>query len=385
MKVGLFITNQHHRDADMVSALGDQVTMVHHARDRGWDSLFTGHHYLNEGNNKQLQIVPFIARLIPEAGEMTTGLGILLLNLHNPVYVAETIASLDIIARGNFVFGIGLGYREVEFDAFNVPKGKRVARMVECLELVRRLWTEDSVTHHGETCRLDAVRMNIRPVQRPSPPVWVAANNDPAIRRAARIGDTWMINPHSTTATIRRQLVLYREALDAAGKPFPRELPCIKEVVCARDRRTAIEIAGPWLLGKYRDYAKWGQDAAMPDDESFDKDFDELLADRFILGSPEECLEQLRPYVEEIGVKPPPLPDPLGGNAAARLAVEHAAHLRRAAARDPQAERVSRGEQNPSPPRVRRRRARRSCTPPPRIPFEERDGMIERLNPEDYH
>ena len=302
MKVGLFINNQHYRDADMVSALGDQITMVHHARDRGWDSLFTGHHYLNEGNNKQLQIVPFIARLVPEAGEMTTGFGILLLNLHNPVYVAETVASLDIIAKGNFVFGIGLGYREVEFDAFNVPKGKRVARMVECLELVRRLWTEDSVTHHGETCRLDGVRMNIRPVQRPSPPVWVAANNDPAIRRAARIGDTWMVNPHSTTATIRRQLAIYREALDAAGKPFPRELPCIKEVVCAKDRKTAIKTAGPYLLGKYRDYATWGQDAAMPDDESFDKEFDDLLRDRFILGSPEDCFDQLRPYVEELGI-----------------------------------------------------------------------------------
>ena len=302
MKIGLFINNQHHLDTDMVSALGDQITMVHHARDRGWDSLFSGQHYLNEGNNKQLQIVPFIARLIPEAGEMTTGLGILLLNLHNPVYVAETVATLDIIARGNFVFGIGLGYREVEFDAFNVPKGKRVARMVEYLELVRRLWTEDSVTYLGETCRLEAVRMNIRPVQRPSPPVWVAANNDAAVHRAARIGDTWMINPHSTSATIRRHLALYRKALGEAGRPFPRELPCIKEVFCAKDRRTALETAAPYLLGKYRDYASWGQDAAMPDDESFDQEFDDLLRDRFILGSPDECYEQLRPYVEELGI-----------------------------------------------------------------------------------
>ena len=245
MKVGLFLTNQQHLDTDMVSALGEQITMVHHARDRGWDSLFSGQHYLNEGNNQQLQIVPFMARLMPEAGEMTTGLGILLLSLHNPVYVAETVATLDVIAKGNFVFGIGLGYRDVEFDAFNVPKGRRVARMVECLELVRRLWTEDSVTHHGETCRLDAVRMNIRPVQRPSPPVWVAANNDRAIRRAAEIGDTWMVNPHSTTATIRRQLALYREAIGAAGKPFPSELPCIKEISAPGTGRPRSTRRGP--------------------------------------------------------------------------------------------------------------------------------------------
>src|SRR3974377_2171221 len=126
MKVGLFITNQQTLDTDMVSALDDQFAMVRLARDRGWDSLFSGQHYLNEGNNKQLQMVPLLARLAAEAGEMTIGLGILLLNLHNPVYTAETVATLDVIARGKFVFGVGLGYRQVEFDAFGVPKGQQV-------------------------------------------------------------------------------------------------------------------------------------------------------------------------------------------------------------------------------------------------------------------
>ena len=85
MKIGLFTTNQQHVDADMVGALEEQYAMVRLARDRGWDSLFTGQHYLNEGNNKQLQIVPFLSRLMAEAGEMTVGMGIMLLTLHNPV------------------------------------------------------------------------------------------------------------------------------------------------------------------------------------------------------------------------------------------------------------------------------------------------------------
>ena len=121
MKVGLFITSQHKRNQDMVAALGEQITMVHHARDRGWDSLFTGQHYLNEGDNQRFQIVS-----IPDPADagfgnagMTIGLGILLINLHNPVYVAETVATMDIFAKGNFIFGIGLGYRATEFDAFN--------------------------------------------------------------------------------------------------------------------------------------------------------------------------------------------------------------------------------------------------------------------------
>ncbi|MEE8396491.1 MAG: LLM class flavin-dependent oxidoreductase [bacterium] len=302
MKIGIFLTNQQHLETDMVSALDEQYAMVHHARDRGWDFLSTGQHYLNEGNNKQLQIVPFLARLQAEAGEMTMGLAILLLNLHNPVYVAETVASLDVICRGNFIFGVGLGYRKVEFDAFQVPRGQRVKRLEECLALVKRLWTEDEVSYESEVCKLEKVRMNIRPVQKPHPPIWFGANNDNAVRRAARLGDAWMVNPHSTVETLKRQMVLYREELKKCGKPVPAVLPAAKEIFCAKDRQTALDLAGPYLGPKYQDYARWGQDKAMPADETFEQPFEDLLKDRFVLGSPEECYEQLRPYWEELGI-----------------------------------------------------------------------------------
>ena len=302
MKVGLFITNQHPIDTDMVRALDEQIAMVHVARDHGWDTLFTGQHYLNEGDNKQLQSVPFLARLAPEVGDMTIGLGILLLNLHNPVYTAETVATLDVIARGNFIFGVGLGYRDMEFDAFNVPKGQRVKRFEEYLELVQRLWTEDSVSYEGPTCKLENVRMNIRPVQQPRPPIWIAANNDKAVARAARMADAWFINPHSKIETIRRHVALYKDEREKAGKPRDGELPIIKEIFCAKDRATAIEVAGPYILGKYQDYAKWGQDKVMPSDETFDQPLEDLIKGRFIVGTPEECYEELRPYWEEFGI-----------------------------------------------------------------------------------
>lgn len=301
MKVGLFITGQQHLDRDMVKAFDDQVAMVHHARDAGWDSLFSGQHFLNEGDNKAFQLVPLLARLMAESGDMTTGLGVLLLNLHNPVLTAETVATLDILARGNFIFGIGLGYRDVEFDAFGVPRGQRVARFEEYLALVKRLWTEDSVSHTGETCTLANVTMHIRPVQQPHPPIWIAANNERAIRRAARLGDTWFINPHATFTTLSEQMRAYRAELATAGKPFPRELPLFREIFCARDRATAMELAGPYLFGKYENYRAWGQDRVIDANESFDRPPEELASERFILGSPEECFEQLRPYWEQFG------------------------------------------------------------------------------------
>jgi alkanesulfonate monooxygenase SsuD/methylene tetrahydromethanopterin reductase-like flavin-dependent oxidoreductase (luciferase family) len=301
MQVGLLMTNQQKLKADMVSALGDQLTMLRTVRDYGWDSITIAQHYLNEGDNQQMQMVPFATRMAAEAGEMKVCLGIMLLNLHNPVYTAETIATLDIICRGNFVFGVGLGYRDVEFDAFGVPKGQRVKRFEAYLDLIQRLWTEDSVSYDSPECRLDNVRMNIRPVQKPRPPIWIAANNDPAIRRAARLGDSWFINPHATLETIRRQMGIYREELAAHGKTFPTELPVIKEIFCAKDKATALELARPHLQDKYKDYAKWGQDKVMPDKEDFTQNFEELSEGRFILGSPEDCYRQLEPYWKEFG------------------------------------------------------------------------------------
>jgi alkanesulfonate monooxygenase SsuD/methylene tetrahydromethanopterin reductase-like flavin-dependent oxidoreductase (luciferase family) len=300
MKVGIFLTNQHPLGSDMVSAQEEQYVMARLARDRGWDAIGTGQHYLSEGMS-QLQLVPFLARLAAESGHMTGVAGILLLALHNPVEVAECMASLDVIWRGNFVFGVGLGYRDVEFDAFKVPRGQRVKRFEQGLEIVKRLWTEDKVTADTDVCTLSNVSLTCRPVQRPHPPIWIAANGDDAVRRAARLGDAWFVNPHATLATNTRQMAIYRGELARLGKPLPRVRPVIKEIFCARDRRTALDTAGPYLAAKYKAYASWGQDAVMPANETFDQPFEALLRDRFVLGSPEECYEQLRPSWEQLG------------------------------------------------------------------------------------
>jgi alkanesulfonate monooxygenase SsuD/methylene tetrahydromethanopterin reductase-like flavin-dependent oxidoreductase (luciferase family) len=300
MKLGIFVTNQNPLGTDMVAALEEQYVMTRLARDRGWDAVATGQHYLSEGMS-QLQLIPFLARLAAEAGDMMGVAGVLLLGLHNPVEVAECIGSLDAIWRGNFVFGIGLGYRDVEFDAFKVPKGHRVRRFEQGLEIVKRLWTEDKVSVDTDVCTLSNVTLTCRPVQQPHPPIWIAANNDNAVRRAARLGDAWFVNPHTTMVEIKRQMALYREELRSVGKPTPRVVPLIKEIYCAKDRKSALELAGPYLAAKYKAYASWGQDAVLPGGDTFQQPFESLLRDRFVRGSPEECWEQLRPCWEELG------------------------------------------------------------------------------------
>jgi alkanesulfonate monooxygenase SsuD/methylene tetrahydromethanopterin reductase-like flavin-dependent oxidoreductase (luciferase family) len=242
------------------------------------------------------------ARRAAEAGEMRVGTCVQLLGLANPVDAAEQIATLDTITRGRFVAGVALGYRDVEFDAFGVPRQERLRRFLSNLETVKRLLAGEVVTADEPHSRLDGRRLTLRPVQRPHPPVWVGANADNAVRRAARIGDAWLINTHGRLGTLARQMAaIYRPALEAAGKPFPEVLPLRREIFVAEDRDTALREAAPWLLEKYRTYTAWGQDKALPADDDFHDEAEELIRDRFILGSPEECITEIDRYREQLG------------------------------------------------------------------------------------
>src|SRR5215470_15805936 len=148
MKFGLIVSKQHPPGVSMVERFREHIDQVRAARDAGFDLIVMGQHYLSTPF-QELQTMPSLARLAAEAGRMRVGATVLLLPLLSPVDVAEQVATLDVITEGRFIFGAGLGYRDEEYEAFNVHGKEKVGRFVESLEVVKRLWTEDEVTHHG--------------------------------------------------------------------------------------------------------------------------------------------------------------------------------------------------------------------------------------------
>jgi alkanesulfonate monooxygenase SsuD/methylene tetrahydromethanopterin reductase-like flavin-dependent oxidoreductase (luciferase family) len=262
------------------------------ARDVGFDLVSVPQHFLTT-EFQMLQPSVVAARLAAETGAMRLALTIYLLPLLNPVLVAEETATLDVVTGGRFVLGVGLGYRQVEDRAFGVEPGERTRRMAEHLDVITRLWRGEPATMDRPYCRLEDAATGVRPLQQPRPPIWIAANGDGAVERAARLGDAWVINPHATLATIARQMALYRAALDRAGKPFPSELPLMREMVVAGSRAAAVAIARPYLERKYRTYVHWGQHRVLPRDDDLTVGFDELVRDRFVLGDPDECAAEL--------------------------------------------------------------------------------------------
>jgi alkanesulfonate monooxygenase SsuD/methylene tetrahydromethanopterin reductase-like flavin-dependent oxidoreductase (luciferase family) len=302
IRASLFITNQALVGADVRKAFEDQLKLCRAVRDGGWHSVIVGQHFLSD-TFTHLQPIPFLARLAAESGELRLGIGISLLALLNPVEIAETYASLDVISGGRLIFGVGLGYRDVEYAAFGVNTAERVERFEHNLEVVLSLWRGDIVDVDLPWCHLERQHLALRPLQQPRPPLWMAANSDAAVKRAARLADSWFINPHATRTTIARQLAIYRQArLDAGKLTDPPELPLMREVFCAPTRAEALALAGPYLAQKYGVYASWGQDKVLPDHDSFIRPLDDLTSDRFVLGSPEECLSELLDWRDQLGV-----------------------------------------------------------------------------------
>ncbi len=300
MQLSLIIRGQH-PPGDIAAHLRDDLELVRRADELGFDGIVKGSHY-SAHPFEYVQQIPFLAYATAIAPRLRLICGLVLLPLHKPLDLAEQLATLDVMSGGKLVFGCGIGYRDVEFKAFGVPRAGLGQRFEECLEAVRRLWTEDFVSMKGTHFELDGANCTVKPLQKPTPPVWIGANADVAIRRAARLGDCWYINPHSTLSTIERQIGIYKRALDEAGKAFPRELPMRREVFVATTRAEAIRRAQPYLEEKYKAYRAWGQDKVMPAGDDFDHGFADLLEDRFLLGSPAEIAEQIVRLNNRLGV-----------------------------------------------------------------------------------
>ena len=303
MKFALTLTlsERYEPGMDLTKTLREAVYLVRMAREYGFDGVMLSQHYLTYPH-QTAATMPTLSRLATEAEGMLMGPMILLLPIHSPVQVAEEMATFDAITGGRSVLGVGLGYREEEFSAFGIDRRERVGRMVEGLEIIKKLWTEDEVEFHGRYYHVPAVKPTAKPVQKPHPPIWVAANVDAAVRRLGRLGYTWLVNPHSPISDIAPQVEMYRAVLHEHGHAMPTLFPIRRDVYLGEDSELAWQEAGPVLGWRYNVYQQWGQDKMLAEGDTFDQPFRELAEDRFIIGTPEECVETCRRYEREMGV-----------------------------------------------------------------------------------
>ncbi len=293
MKLGIYLNAQHPEGDDPARRWAETLEQARLIRALGFDSIWGGEHHATPGFH-YFPLLPMLERLAAEVEGLAIGTNLVLLPLHNPVELAEIGAFLDVITGGRFLLGVGLGYRTEEFAIFGVAMKERVSRLAEGIEIIRRLWTEDHVTHRGRHWQLDDVTIRPRPVQRPRPPIIVGSQMDAGIARAARIADGWLVVPVPTVDEFAAQAAAFRAARAAAGLPPSPHVCRLLEVVCAPDEETAVRRAAPFLLDKYAAYLSWGipgitLDPGAPPAAQFRT----LARNRFAVGSPAQVADAL--------------------------------------------------------------------------------------------
>ena len=252
----------------------EQFAIARRVDELGFDSLWTGDHVSFHG-----AIYESLTLLASYAGITTRarlGVGVYLLALRQPTVAAKISSTLDVLSGGRLIFGVGVGGENPkEFEACGIPHKERGARVTEGIDVVRTLWRDSPASFKGRFTEFEGVSIDPKPVQRPAPPIWIGGRSDAALARAGRQGDGWVsyvVQPDR----YRQSLDKIRAAAAEAGRSLDGFVAAhLTFITVGRDYESAER---RWVERLSRRYAQ---------------DFGPLARKYGVIGTPEQCLEQL--------------------------------------------------------------------------------------------
>lgn len=200
--------------------LADYIDTNVEAEALGYYATFlTEHHFTGVGQiSAPLQVLTAIAM---RTTKLRLGTAVMVLAWHNPAMLAEQAATLDLISNGRLELGIGKGYRASEFSGFAMPMEEAEGRFDEAFAALKRAFTsKERFSHHGNYWHLDNIVVEPQPVQRPHPPLWIAAGNPGSIRKVAELGCNLLLDQFQSPAQIKERIALYRWVLEDRGGSF---------------------------------------------------------------------------------------------------------------------------------------------------------------------
>lgn len=252
------------------------------AESQGYESIWLPENHF--GENALPDPLTLLAAVAGATSKIRLGTTSYLLTLRNPLQAAEQVAVLDQLSAGRVILGVGRGYAPEMLKAFHVPPKEKRRIFAWTLGLMRDAWAGEKVTLDGDPEK--AIEVHPQPLQKPEPPIWVAAFGPKALAQAGRLGLPYLCSPMESLATLEANYAQHRLSAEEAGVAVPSVVPLMRTVFVSRDQKQLEQVRT--LLAERSDNAR------LQEGENYEA--------WTIVGTPSEVQDKIALYQERLGM-----------------------------------------------------------------------------------
>jgi natural product biosynthesis luciferase-like monooxygenase protein len=329
MKFGInFFPALRESDATTADYFQQCLRIAERADELGFNSVKTVEHSFYDYGGRSTNPCIFLSAVAARTKRIRVITGAVIPAFHHPAHLAGDLSMLDNLSRGRLDAGFGRAFLPKEFEVYGVPMEESRGRMEESVGVIRRLWTEDKVTHKGEFWSFDDVHLMPRPVQQPHPPVWIAAiSSEESFTYAAKNGFNIMMVPYAGKPGVLQDLVKhYRKVWRESGHPPGKEKVQLSMFCCVRESSSEAHAIYGRIMERYLEtfadaVTSW-QGRSSSHYVGYDKMVAGILATRpeqvianggAYVGTPDEVIAQVRRSIEAFGEVEPSMQINFGG------------------------------------------------------------------------
>jgi alkanesulfonate monooxygenase SsuD/methylene tetrahydromethanopterin reductase-like flavin-dependent oxidoreductase (luciferase family) len=294
--------------------------------DLGFEMGWCGHHRFSSSTafggdiaTEPSAPLAMLSALLARTRTMKMSTNIMLLPAHHPVEIAEQINTINEMSNNRFILGAGIGYKPDEFEHVGWGFKNRASRFEECLQILRLALTGREFSYDGKHFKIDKCTVVPPPLHGYTPPLWIGAVSEPAMLRAGRLGDGWLISFAEHLVELQDKVARYKAIATEHGRPAT--LCLMRDLHIAPTRQQIDPNWLPNVIKVWQSYADLGSKA---DRDSLSNEvmfggksvtLQEFVPDRAIVGTPDDCARELQRIKDLIDpeylyLTPTGVPDP---------------------------------------------------------------------------
>jgi natural product biosynthesis luciferase-like monooxygenase protein len=224
MKFGLFYQLPCATTQDAATRYQETIQQIVYAEELGFDTAWLAELHFNPRFSIMPAPLLVAAALAQRTSRIRLGTAVLLLPLQHPLRTAEEAAVVDLLSQGRVELGVGRGMIAIHFQGFNIPREESRERFEEALTIITRAWTHETVQFNGKYFQVPETAVVPKPLQKPHPPLRIAANSPETALFAGEHGyPVFIASPINTGGKLAEQVGRYRQAFRAAGHHYSYE------------------------------------------------------------------------------------------------------------------------------------------------------------------